>query len=142
MALSTADTNKWSILIDQRFHAPTPRKTSLKYERTGPLRQRQRRLSNELVIQMAVRYGEGATVYELAKEFGIDRRTASERLKKAGVRMRLQPPSDAMIDEMVQLYQSGMSFAKVGARLNVSPQTVLRYVKIREMASIINSKST
>jgi DNA-binding CsgD family transcriptional regulator len=80
---------------------------------------------------MACRYREGATVYQLADEFNIDRRTASDRLKKAGVKMRLQPPPDEMIDEMVRLYESGSSFATIGKQLYASPQTVSHYVQRR-----------
>ena len=147
MALSTADSNKWSILLDQQFHATTPKKTSLKYVRTGPIRQRQRRLSDALATEMAVRYRDGATVYQLATEFNIDRRTVSDRLKKAGVRMRLQRPTDEIIDEMVRLYESGLSFATVGLQLFASPQTVRRYVhergvRIRDARRRVRSAST
>ena len=68
-------------------------------------------------------------MYQLAIDFSIDRRTASERLKKAGVKMRLQPPSDETIAEMVRLYQSGLSCATIGEEIRMSPQTVLRCVK-------------
>jgi DNA-binding transcriptional regulator LsrR (DeoR family) len=80
---------------------------------------------------MAIRYREGATVYQLAVEFNIERRTVSDRLKKTGVRMRLQPPPDEVIDQMVQLYELGLSIAAVGKQYEVSPQTVRRYLKLR-----------
>jgi hypothetical protein len=80
---------------------------------------------------MACRYREGATVYQLAIDFNIDRRTASDRLKKTGVRMRLQPPPAEIIDEMVRLYESGLSFATIGKQLSASPQTIRRYVHER-----------
>ena len=53
---------------------------------------------------MAVRYLEGATVYELAEEFGCNRTTVSERLKRAGIVLRLGPPSSQVIDEIVRRY--------------------------------------
>jgi hypothetical protein len=131
VALSTADANKWSILLDQRFQVPTPKKTSLKYERTGPIRQRQRRLSDAQATQMACRYREGATVYQLATEFNIDRRTISDRLKRVGIKMRFQPPPDEMIDKMVRLYESELSFATIGKQLCASPLTIRHYVHQR-----------
>ncbi|MCU1363642.1 MAG: hypothetical protein JWM55_1470 [Acidimicrobiaceae bacterium] len=91
---------------------------------------------------MATKYEAGATVYELAAEFGCHRTTVAERLKKVGVTIRLQPPSEVMINEIVQLYQSGMSSAKVGECLKISPQTVLKYVKDRELGKVIEWKST
>jgi hypothetical protein len=109
VGLSTADTNKWSILLDQQFRVPTPKNANPKYERTGPLRQRQRRLPGALVAEMAAKYEAGATVYELAAEYACHRTTVAERLKKAGIAMRLQPPTPESIDSMVQLFKSGLS---------------------------------
>jgi transposase-like protein len=77
---------------------------------------------------MTTRYLEGATVYELAVEFDICRSNVSERLKENGVRMRLSPPNEEQICEMVQLYESGLSLAEVGKRVGVSIGTVKRYV--------------
>ena len=42
---------------------------------------------------MAAKYEAGATVYELAAEFDCHRTTVAERLKKAGIEMRLQSPT-------------------------------------------------
>ena len=80
---------------------------------------------------MAARYHAGATVYELAEEFSIRRATVSERLKKAGVSMRCQPPRSELINSMTGLYESGLSLAEVGARAGTSPGTVRRYLLIR-----------
>jgi len=131
VALSTADTNKWSTLLEKRHQTSELKVTAVEYERTGPIRQRQRRLTEDQVKQMAARYHEGAAVYELAKEFGIRRATVSERLKKAGVSMRCQPPRSELINSMVGLYESGLSLAEVGARTRTSPGTVRRYIRIR-----------
>jgi intein-encoded DNA endonuclease-like protein len=68
-------------------------------------------------------------VYQLAIEFNIDRRTVSDRLKKAGVEMRLQPPSEEVIAKMITFYQSGSSCANIGKKLRRSPQTVLRFLR-------------
>lgn len=130
MALSAADTNKWSTLLEKRHRTSELKVTAVEYERTGPIRQRQRRLTEEQVKQMAARYHEGATVYELAKEFDIRRATVSERLKRAGVSMRCQPPGYELINSMAGLYESGLSLAEVGVRTGTSPGTVRRYVLI------------
>lgn len=133
MALSTADTNKWSTLLEKRHQTSELKVTAVEYERTGPIRQRQRRLTEDQVKQMAARYHEGATVYELAKEFGIRRATVSERLKKAGVSMRCQPPGSELIDSMVRLYELGLSLAEVGDRVGTSAGTVHRYLRLRNI---------
>jgi len=73
---------------------------------------------------MVSRYAEGATVYQLAGEFGVDRRTVGARLKQAGVSMRHQPASAEQVAEMVLLYESGHSLLKVGQRLGFDAKTV------------------
>jgi hypothetical protein len=131
VALSTADTNKWSTLLNESLHVPNTASTDTHDERSGPIRQRQRRLSDVRAQQMTTRYLEGATVYELAVEFDICRSKVSERLKENGVRMRLQPPSDQEISEMVRLYESGLSLAAVGKKVRASVGTVRRCVLAR-----------
>jgi len=73
---------------------------------------------------MAARYAQGATVYELAEEFGIERRTVSARLKGAGVSMRRRPATAEQVAEMVRLYESGQSLLKVGQHLGFDAKTV------------------
>ena len=128
VALSTADTNKWSTLLERCHWTSELKVTAVEYERTGPILQRQRRLTKAQVIEMAARYEEGATVYELAADFGCNRTTVAARLKKAGTVMRLQPSSKEVVHEMVRLYQSGLSLADVGRQVGTSAGTVLRYI--------------
>ncbi len=78
---------------------------------------------------MATRYLEGATVYELAVEFDACRSKVSERLKQNGVKMRLTPPSDDEVCEMVRLYESGLSLAVVSKIVGKSVGTVKRYLQ-------------
>jgi len=110
VALSTCDTGKWHSLekwaSQKHVVAFDPHNSSFNYEASGvvgqqncesgigihQLRQTQRRLTAEQVIDVCQKYREGATVYELGKEYGIDRRTVSARLKEAGVSMRRTRP--------------------------------------------------
>lgn len=73
---------------------------------------------------MAARYQEGATVYELAAEFGCHRTTVAARLKKAGIAIRLQSPTSEAIDSMVRLYASDLSHLEVGKQLGFCANTV------------------
>lgn len=104
MALFTAYTNKWLTLLEKRHQTSELKVTAVEFERTGPILQRQRRLTKAQVIEMATRYEEGATVYELAADFGCNRTTVAAPLKKAGTVMRLQPSSKEVVHEMVSLY--------------------------------------
>ena len=54
------------------------------------LRQSQKRLTAEQTARMCQEYQNGATVNELGRGFGIDRRTVAIRMKKAGVIMRVR----------------------------------------------------
>jgi hypothetical protein len=98
--------------------------TSSDYQLLGPISQRQRRLTEAQVIEMAARYQEGATVYELATEFGCNRTTVAARLKKAGIAMRGQSPTSEAIDSMVRLYASGLSHLEVGKQIGFCANTV------------------
>ena len=107
VALSTCDTGKWFTL--QKWRDSTPQtardqhQSAFNYEcsalngqesnRMTGLRQYQKRLTQRDVARLSQRYDQGATIYELATEFGIDRHTVSERLKKAGTTMRGHSPT-------------------------------------------------
>ena len=102
VALSTCDTGKWLSLekwvVRGLDMTSDQRTSSSNYETSGAinqqnyetgtgtrlLRQTQRRLTAKQVADMCQKYQNGATVYELGSEFGIDRRTVSIRLKRAG----------------------------------------------------------
>ncbi len=125
MALSTADSKKWLLLIEGHPERQTPEDhTSSDYQLLGPISQRQRRLTEAQVIEMAARYHGGATLYELAAEFGCNRTTVAARLKKAGIVMRGQSPTSEAIDSMVRLYASGLSHLEVGKQLGFCANTV------------------
>lgn len=90
-----------------------------------------RRLSQEQLARLAERYLEGATVYELADQFNVNRRTVANHLKREGVSLRRQTPSDELINQMVRLYASGLSLAKVGDQVGVDARTVHRCLQDR-----------
>ena len=138
VALSTYDTNKWSTLKNWTDSAvrrpPNQHISSIDYESPDSIRQLadwnrslhqpQRRLSKTGVVRMRQRYEEGATVYELSVEFGIDRRTVSTRLKDAGVAMRLSSPTTDDICAMVRLRESGVPITKIAEQLGFCANTV------------------
>ena len=103
--------------------------TSSDYRLPGPVRQRQRRPVEAQVAEMATKYEAGATVYELAAEFGCHRTTVAERLKKAGVAIRLRSPAPGVVDEMARLYGSGLSMVSVGAQVGYCASTVYNQLR-------------
>ena len=80
---------------------------------------------------MAARYAAGATVRQLAAEYGCNRTTVSARLKDDGVPMRLQSPTSETVDSMVRLYESGLSIPEVGKKLGFCANTVRTYLQTR-----------
>ena len=92
---------------------------------------RARRLNESQLVRLVEGYRDGDTVYQLAERFSLDRRTVSVRLKDQGISLRRQPPTTAMIDEMVRLYATGLSATKIGALIGVSADTVLNYLRLR-----------
>jgi lambda repressor-like predicted transcriptional regulator len=125
VALLTADTNKWLLLIEGRLEGQTPENnTSSDYQLLGSISQRQRRLTKAELVEMAAKYQAGATVYELATEFDCHRTTVAARLKNAGITMRLQSPTPEAIDSMVLLYATGLSCQEVGKQLGFCANTV------------------
>jgi len=50
-------------------------------------------------------------------------------LKLAGVTMRHQPTTIRQVDEIVRLYESGLSMAKVAEQVGVSARTVFNYLR-------------
>jgi hypothetical protein len=58
VALSTADTNNWLLLIEDRLEEQTPKDhTSSDYQLVGPIRHRQGRLTEAQVIEAEVSAG-------------------------------------------------------------------------------------
>lgn len=92
---------------------------------------RAKQLNASDLPRLVERYEAGATVYELADEFKIDRRTVSIRLKQQGVSLRFQSPTPDVVDEMVRLYESGLSLAKVADRTGFVAHTVQRHLRDR-----------
>lgn len=85
---------------------------------------RARQLDSDQVQQLIEGYQSGATVYELAAQFGIERRTVSAILHRHGVPMRRRGLSEEQIDDAVRLYSQGWSLARIAARMDVAAGTV------------------
>jgi hypothetical protein len=99
---------------------------------SGPVpgaRQAQKRLGAASVDALVDGYLAGQTVYELAAEFGIERRTVSAHLHRRGVPMRRRGLSLAQKGEAFALRDRGWSLTRIGARFDVAPGTVLNCLR-------------
>lgn len=97
------------------------------------IRQQHRRLTTDDLKRVAESYNARATVYALAADFSCHRATIAERLKLAGIAMRHQPASIEKADEIVRLYESGLSLVKVADQVGVSARTVFNYLRKRDV---------
>lgn len=83
-----------------------------------------RRLSPAERAELAQAYGEDQTVMVLADRFSISRTTVLKVLHDQGVELPYRKMDSAGVEEARRLYESGWSFARVGAHLGVDPKTV------------------
>jgi len=89
-----------------------------------------RRLNPAQIEQLVADYQAGQTVYELAAQYGINRKSVSKQLHAQGVTMRMGGLSDTQIEQAVRLYAQGTSLAVIGQRLGVDAGTV--HARLRE----------
>ncbi len=97
-------------------------------------RQTATRLSEHQVAALVETYLAGATIYELAARFGINRATVSAHLHRQGVAVRRQGLDDEGVAHAVRLYEEGWSCARIGDRLGVDPTTIWTAFKFRGIA--------
>jgi transposase-like protein len=90
-----------------------------------------RKLSTAEIDKLVQQYKSGATVYELAEQFGIHRTTASLHLHRHGVTLRRRGLDPSQIDHAVRLYADGQSLARIADRYDVDPSTVHTALRTR-----------
>lgn len=71
-------------------------------------------------------YQAGATVYELAAQYALNRNSIANVLKRNGVQLRGQGLASEQIDQAAYLYAAGQSLARIGERFGVDVRTVQR----------------
>jgi len=88
--------------------------------------QQQRRLPADIVQQLVFRYQSGSTVVQVAKEFGINRETALDHLKRAGIARRphVRKLTDQLVQKAADLYATGLSLKNVAKQFNVNETTI------------------
>lgn len=100
-------------------------------ERSRWVPNRAKWLNDTEMARLVAHYRAGASVYELAVEFGVHRTIISQRLKGAGVQMRRQPLTTDQVETAAALYATGMSLAEVGSQLGVHASTVHQALRLR-----------
>jgi transposase-like protein len=89
-------------------------------------RQKQVRLSDRQITEVASLYQQGQTLSQVAEAFGVHKTTISDHLKHRGVSTRVvqRRLSDADVARAAELYTAGQSLAQVGKRFGVYDSTI------------------
>jgi DNA-binding NarL/FixJ family response regulator len=98
---------------------PTPRHSA-----STDSNRRRFRLDEDRTRQLIAAYQAGSTVYQLADQFDIERRTVSAILHRRQVPMRGRGLTDDQVEDADRLYEQGWSLARIGDRMDVSADTV------------------
>lgn len=139
--LSDCDSEKWATIRDYRVSGKSRPSRRIEdtsagddYEAVGEICQVQRRLTSEEVATVVARFrDDGESMAALAREYGCNRKTISNHLKKAGLAARETACRDELVERMVKLYHDGLSLERVGRKLSVSGSTVRNYLLGRGM---------
>jgi len=136
--LSEADSNKWVRLGDHVAKCDSsvepivaPRTSRDDNDLWRPIKQKQRRFSAEEELAVMADYADGGTVYSLAAKYGCHRTTISRILKAHEVELANAPIEPEMVDEIVRLYESGLSMDATARQTGVSAKTVLNHLRTR-----------
>lgn len=110
-----------------------PSITDLSYEPNSIVKtitQQQKTLSELEIRTICERYKNGASSYELAREFGCHRRTISDALKRNGVEVshRASKKPD-LVKRIIELYAEYKTPKEVGALVGVGSDTVRKVLK-------------
>jgi hypothetical protein len=85
-----------------------------------------RPLKSAQVDALIAGYRAGTSMEELGAEFGVDRRTVSTHLRRAGVVIRRRGLDQAQTAEAARLYEAGWSSGRLAERFGVSADSVLK----------------
>jgi hypothetical protein len=85
-----------------------------------------RRLSPTAIVDLVEAYQAGATISQLAVDFGIHRTTVTGHLDRHGIPRHSEQTAwdDEILTQAADLYATGLSLADVGHRFGVDAQTV------------------
>ena len=110
-----------------------PSITDLSYEPNSIVKtitQQQKTLSELEIRTICERYKNGASSYELAREFGCHRRTISDALKRNGVEVSHRASTKPeLVKRIIELYAEYKTPKEVGALVGVGSDTVRKVLK-------------
>lgn len=110
-----------------------PSVTDLSYEPNSVVKtitQQQKALSELEIRTICERYKNGASSYELAREFGCHRRTISDTLKRNGVEVSHRASTKPeLVKRIIELYAEYKTPKEVGIIVGIGSDTVRKVLK-------------
>ncbi|ACV21987.1 RNA polymerase sigma factor, sigma-70 family [Slackia heliotrinireducens] len=89
------------------------------------IQQQQKDLTDDEILQITRRYSEGASVYELARDFDCHRSTISRHLRLQGITVSNKViDRPALVERVLQMYADRMHAKQIGTELDISPKSV------------------
>jgi dsRNA-specific ribonuclease len=89
-------------------------------------KQRHHRLPPQELDRLTADYRSGVAVNDLAAQYGINRYTVIEHMRRQGVPRRYPRLGETEVRQAISLYYSGESLAKIGKQMHVDAGTVGR----------------
>lgn len=104
------------------------------------------RFNNEQILEIRKLYNDGINIGELAKRFNscyptISKLIINKRSPSIISSISTRIYSDTLIDKVINEYQSGLTSDKVAKKFNISPASVLRFLKNKNIKTREISRS-
>jgi len=91
------------------------------------IRQAQKHLSDEEIVQIIAAYQGGKSANVLAREYGCNRKAICDHLKKHGVTVsRSKISSEETVRQIIALYESGKLISEIAKQYSVSESAINR----------------
>ncbi len=107
-------------MLGQLVHLESSRSVPL----SSTPKQMQRRLGPEEIDELVAAFQAGATLREVAAQFGVHRTTVSKQLERRGVRRRQRSLDSSELAEALRLYRTGLSTIAIGQQLGFDGGTI------------------
>ena len=102
--------------------------------KVAKIRQPQKCLSDDEIIQAIAEYENGASTYELAEKYGCGRKVISGHLKKHGVNVTNNKITSTLDrGQVISLYASRLNAKQIAEKLNVKPKIIINLLRVNNV---------
>ena len=97
------------------------------------LTQKQKKLTNDEVLQIVKDYQNGMNTNQLADKYGCHRVNISAQLKKHNIEVTTRKINSQNNTEIIELYEGGMNTTQLAKRFGVTCSTIIKYLHKNEV---------